>query len=95
MTITVDELRTVARVLFERLEERGHSTVEIGKDYYWEVDRDQRYNVDAEPKKLAVGQLTEDWSNLKDIVSNPDERVVYGFTWLAPILREIGESIVD
>lgn len=95
MHISVTALRRIASALFDRLENRGHASVAIREDYYWEIDRAQRLNLDEQPDNLSVGQLTEDWFNLSEMTRDETLCVVYGLTWLAAILREIGETIPD
>ena len=95
MHITVDNLRRVSAALFDRLEARGYETIDVPHDYYWDIDRVQRHNLDAEPENLSVGQLTEDWWNLEEMLRDESLCAAYGLTWLAAVLREIGELIVD
>lgn len=95
MNISVESLRRISSILLDRLEALGHSRVEIREDYYWEVDRAQRHNLDVEPENLTVGQLSEDWSNLEEMLRDEARRVTCGLARLGSILREIGESISD
>ena len=95
MNIAVDALRQISSALFDRLEALGHSRVDIRQDYYWEVDRAQRHNLDFEPENLRVGRLTEDWSTLEELLRDDARCVSCGLTQLGSILREIGESLTD
>lgn len=95
MKVTVDSLRHVTLALFERLESRGYTTIDVPHDYYWDIDRAQRHNLDCEPENLSVGQLTEDWWNLEEMIRDESLCAAYGLTWLGAVLREIGELIVD
>ena len=95
MHITVESLRRVTSALFDRLEPSGHSLIRLPHDYYWDIDRTQRHNLDAEPTNPTVGQLSEDWWNLEEMLRDESLCAAYGLTWLAALLREIGELIVD
>lgn len=95
LRIPVEALRRLSTILFDRLEVLGHAEVEIREDFYWEVDRAQRHNLDVEPENLNVGQLTEDWSNLEELVREEGRRVASGLSWLASILREVGETLPE
>jgi hypothetical protein len=95
MLITVESLRRVSAALFDRLEARGYDAVEVPHDYYWDIDQFQRHNLDAEPDNLSVGQLSEDWWNLEEMLRDESLCAVYGLAWLGAVLREVGELIVD
>ena len=95
MQITVSNLRRVTSALLDRLEARGYEAIEVPNDYYWDIDRVQRHNLEAEPDNLSVGQLTEDWWNLEEMLRDESLCGAYGLTQLAAVLREIGELVVD
>jgi hypothetical protein len=95
MNIPVEALRRITASLLDRLETQGHATVHVAQDLYWDIDRSQRHDLDAEPQNLRVGQLTEDWWNLEEMVRDDSLCVAFGLTWLAAILREIGETVAD
>ena len=93
MQITLETLRRASTALFDQLEAHGHHAIDVRHDYYWDVDRVQRHNLDAEPDNLAMGQLSEDWFNLQEMVRDDSLCAAYGLTWLASVLREVGESL--
>ena len=95
MQVSVETLRRVSLALFERLEARGYEMIDVPHDYYWDIDRAQRHNLDTQPENLNVGQLTEDWWNLEEMIRDESLCAAYGLTWLGAVLREIGELIVD
>jgi hypothetical protein len=95
MRITVQSLRRVSNALLDRLEARGYDAIDVPHDYYWDIDRAQRHNLDAEPENLTVGQLTEDWWNLEEMLRDDSLCGAYGLTGLAAVLREVGELVVD
>ncbi len=95
MRITVAQLRAVSELLLKRLDERGHSSVDLTADYYWNIPKEQKYDREQVPKDLDIGQLSEDWSSLEKIASGEREPVIYGLVWLGEILRYVGEEIGD
>ncbi len=95
LSIDIEALRRITTSLLDRLEAQGHSAVRISQDLYWDIDRSQRHDLDVEPENMRVGQLTEDWWNLEEMARDESLCAAYGLTWLAAILREIGETIVD
>ena len=95
MKVTLESLRRISIALFDQLEARGYRAIEVPHDYYWDIDRAQRHNLDTEPENLTVGQLTEDWFNLEEMLRDESLCAAYGLTWLAAVLREVGEIVVD
>lgn len=94
MQISVAELREVCEVLLRHLESSGVNTIDIEKDYYWNVPVDQRYTPYEEPSSLDLGQLTDNWSELQRLRSGESEPIAYGLVWLSAILRVVGEEVV-
>jgi hypothetical protein len=89
--ITVAELRLITETLFEHLEDSGHATIVIDKDYYWNIAADGRYDPVRRPAELDLGQLSDDWAELQNVVAGRRPPLNYALVWLAAILRRIGE----
>ncbi|MFI5709913.1 hypothetical protein [Kribbella sp. NPDC051620] len=66
--------------------------MEIDKEAFWSVPPDQIYDVYNQPQDLTIGMLSESWSHLEDMLSNPDRVVGHGLIWLAEVLRAIGDQ---
>ena len=94
MRIDVGELRRAANILLDHLEATGRGNIDIQNDYYWSIDPEQRYNVYAQPTDLSVGQITDDWAEVRAIANGEKEAIGYGLTWLASVLRAAGEQTV-
>ena len=92
MKIKVKELREVANILFDHLEECGVSEQEIEHDYYWDIPTSERYDVSIEPSNMTIGQLTDDWAELQKILKSPDTSVAYALVWYGAIIRAMGEN---
>ena len=92
MTLSLPELRKISDHLFSHLDATGHASVEVDADEFWETPR-QRYDPYAEPRDLEMGRLSENLTNLREMLGEPDETVGYGFVWLAALLRAVGESV--
>lgn len=93
MTVDVEELRKIVAILLDEVE-RGGSTVEINDDYYWDVPKDDRYKVYASPTELTLGQLTDDWNELRRIGRGEVDALPYALVWASSILRRIGEEVM-
>jgi len=63
------------------------------KDHYWNIDSSEIYNVYNQPKKLDIGQVTEDWNELLQILENKREPILFhDLEHLSQVLRAIAES---
>ena len=67
--IDLVELRAVInRLLDHVIKTRGVRTVALETPYYWEVPAPDRYNVEAEPAELEVGNLADDWAFVSSVL---------------------------
>ncbi|HEY0764151.1 MAG TPA: hypothetical protein VGD61_17370 [Pyrinomonadaceae bacterium] len=94
MRINVHELQHISDRLFSHLEEIGQNSVEITDDYYWEIPQELRYDAIKEPKEFDVGQLSDDWLELQQILHGTNAPISYALVWLSSLLRNIGEKVV-
>jgi len=91
MEISLSELKAIFLKEINHLEILGYEQVEIPVEYYWDIPQDVRYNPYQEPKQFTLGQVSDDWEGLKQIIEGEREPVVYDLVWLSIILRAIGE----
>jgi len=94
MKVSVAELRAIADCLFAHLEETGRLEIEIIEDYYWMISQEEVYDPGKDPADITVGQLTDDWSELRAILEGERPPIGHGLVWLAAILRIVGEKSV-
>jgi hypothetical protein len=94
MKVRVSELRQAANVLFDHLERTGHAEIEVDSDYYWSIPKEKLYSVYENPSDFTVGQLSEDWENVRAIGAGRKDPIAYGLVWLSTILRFVGSNIV-
>lgn len=93
MTIDIEELRAIIAKLLDAVETNG-AKVEIEADYYWDVPHDDRYDRYASPTQLTIGQLSDDWNELKRIGRGEAAALPYALVWASSILRRIGEQVL-
>lgn len=86
-TVNIGALREVAEAIFGHLEELGYADVTIDKDYYWEVLPDESFNMSTKPDKLAVGSISDDLSQLKQLQAGRSQPLVTDLLQLAAVLR--------
>jgi hypothetical protein len=91
MHIKLADLRSISEKLLAYLEEQGVESFDISVDYYWNIPKEQVYNPYQQPSELDLGQLTDDWYELKKMLDSESRPIAYYFVWLGAILRAIGE----
>ncbi|WP_067473675.1 hypothetical protein [Nocardia amamiensis] len=92
--VSLDELRRVFGVLLNHVEAvTADEAVVLGKDYFWSVPLAEQYDVYNEPADLTIGQLSESWQHLQDLLADPDRALRYHLVWLADVLRAMGQGI--
>jgi hypothetical protein len=74
------------------LREAVLSWLEHARDYFWSVPGDELYDVPNEPRTIMIGQLSESWQHLEDLLADPDRAVGHHLVWLADVLRAIGQD---
>jgi hypothetical protein len=94
MRIAIEELRAVSEILLAHLEKESGAAIELNKDFYWSVPSVERYDSYRKPSKLSVGQLSDDWMELKRIQTGQGEPVGYGLVWLGAVFQALGEQNV-
>ena len=94
MQITTTELRQALTKILDHLDEAGQATVTINKDYYWAIPPHQQYDPYEKPKEFTLGQLSDDWLQIKKINEGQSVPVGYALVWLSTIIRAVGEENV-
>jgi len=92
MRVTTGNLRQATAQLLEHLEKTGQAEFSVEEDFYWSIPEGDRYDPYNEPKKLTLGQLSDDWAEVQSIVDGSRAPVGYALVWLAAVLRRIGEK---
>ena len=92
MEIKISDLRNITNLLFNHLESIGINKIEITKDFYWFIQKEELYNPYDKPQKIDLGQLSDDWDDLGKILKGQDDPGYWDFVDLSALLRFIGES---
>jgi len=95
MRVSTTDLRRAVGLLLQHLEDTGRPEFEINEDYYWFVPEGSRFNPYEKPKELTLGQLTDDWVEVKAIADGTKEPIGYALVWLSQLLLRIGEKAVS
>lgn len=93
MEIELRQLRDVVNKLLDHvIATRGVTKVELGKNFYWNIQEDELYKVKNKPTELDIGSLEDDWELVSGLLK-ADKPVAYQLTEVAPLLRRIGEVL--
>lgn len=92
--ISVSELRNLATSFFDYLENvMKVDKVNVGEDYYWSTLCPEKYNMDQQPEKLGVGQLSEDLQFLREILKNKEFAVAPNLVHFSAVLEYISHNV--
>ena len=95
MSIDIDTLEKATNIMFRHLRDNGIKSVGLEEDFYWVINKDQRYDPYMEPTEINLSQLTDNLEELERIASGDKDPTVYALVWLAAIYRYIGEKNPD
>ena len=88
--VSLSDLRSIANNLFDFLEHTMHvQKIVLEADMYWEVLESEKYNLDATPENLGVGQLYDDLEFLRGCLADKSNAAPANFQHLAAILGYI------
>jgi hypothetical protein len=96
MQIDLRQLRQVTNLLFDHLEQQGHTHLELTQDYYWVIPDEQLYDPLHGPNAatFGLGQLTDDWKWCQDLLRPEREPIGGGLLWVAALLRWISSQTI-
>ncbi|OKI16668.1 hypothetical protein [Streptomyces sp. CB03911] len=90
--IPLDQLRHAFELALRHVEASAGGTVALEHDYFWSVPGDELHDVPDEPGALTIGQLSQSWQHLQDLLADPDRAVGHHLVWLSDLLRAIGQQ---
>jgi hypothetical protein len=89
--VSFTELRRSLDIVLNHIEAATNDpAIELDKDYFWSIPPNELYDVYNSPADLTIGQLSESWQNIRDLLADPDRVIGYHLVWLADVLRAIG-----
>ena len=88
MKIQKKEVLHVLTLLSKKINENfGDEITLSSQDYYWQMTLDEMYDIQQEPKELMIGQISDDWSELKRLLANGDDAISYDLVSLGELLK--------
>jgi hypothetical protein len=94
LIVSLTELRRAFELVVAHVVETVGDEANLTEDYFWSIPVDQIYNVEEEPTELTIGQLSESWGNVREILENPENVTSYTLVWIADVIRSMGLGIV-
>lgn len=94
MKISVRELRAISDKLWDHLAAEGYDEIEVPYDFYWDIPEEALHDLNHPPAEHYVGQLSDDWSFLQNLLDSNRDPVAYELVKLSAIVRAIGMQIV-
>ncbi len=91
LQLDFDDLIRALNVISEHIRQSHPEPLEISEDYYWEIAETQLYDPTQDPSDFSLGQLSEDWHRVSQILSGEAPPIGYALVWLGSLLRVIGQ----
>jgi len=95
MDIDIGELAEIAARILRHVQEAHGTHIHLDTDFYWNIPSPDCYKPYEEPTNLDIGQLSDDWGELRRILNGEKEPLSYALVWLASVLRAVGEEAVS
>lgn len=86
MNINKNELLRIIKIISTEIENNLTQTIEINKDYYWDLELDKMFDIDKDPSSYTMGQISDDWESIKRLLLKDEIPISYDLVRLAYIL---------
>ncbi|PKW18649.1 hypothetical protein [Saccharopolyspora spinosa] len=92
--VSVEVLRQVLNQALDNLQQQAGETVELDKDYFWSIPPEAAYDIytQPDPEQLTIGQLSESWNNLTQLLSRGEPVPPYALVWISDVLKALGHQ---
>lgn len=91
MHVELETLEETTKKIFNHLKKIGIKSIELDKDFYWNIPYDQKYDPYKKPIDLDLGQLSDDLQELQAIHAKEVEPSGHALVALGSIIQFIGE----
>ncbi len=95
MKIKVKDLMEIINILSESLKELPDSEIDLDvNDYFWEILENELYDPlkTPDPENFGLGQISDDWTELRRLKDNKDIPITYDLKRLGNILKCISDK---
>ena len=91
MKVNVDKREITTKIILEYTKTLNGKELSVDEDYYWWIPSELRYDFHTEPSEHIVGQLSDDWENIRRIAAGQDQPVSLALCWLGALFIAVGE----
>ena len=89
MKVKIDEIQEIVALLLSNLKEQKGNEIELKSDFYWDISSDELYKPYDDPKKISLGQLSDDITEIDRLSKSKDEAIPYDLKRIAEILKAL------
>jgi hypothetical protein len=90
LRIPVQQLRAAFELIMQRITEDEGENISLERDYFWSIAPDALYNPYTDPGEPGMGQLSESWQHLEDVLKDNSLAMPHHLVWLADVMRALG-----
>lgn len=88
--ISIDRVRLACQLLLDHLAQSEGKDIPIERDFFWSISDEILYDVYNEPNELTIGQVSESWGHLEDLLDGRTATPSRHLSWLADVIRALG-----
>lgn len=93
LTIQIPRLRKAFELIADYLAELEGTALSLSNDYFWSIPADELYNVYSRPTTMTIGQLSESWQHVEDMLEGKTSVLSYHLIWLSDVLRAMTQDV--
>jgi hypothetical protein len=93
LTIRFSQLRKAFELVADYLAETEGTALPLSHDYFWAIPAEELYDVYNRPASLTIGQLSESWQHIEDLLDGKTDILGYDLIYLSDVLRAIGQDV--
>lgn len=87
--VNITDLENITLSLLGKLKQAKGNNIELTYDFYWEINRKDIFDPYSLPEDITLGQISEDWSRLNQLVQNDNDSVIHDLERVAIILKAL------
>lgn len=92
--IQIENLRVMCERIFHFIQnDLGISSVELNRNFYWNLPEDVRYNMEDVPLPQNVGSLVDDYEFIQSAITDKEQALPLMFQHLAPLLEMLSTQV--
>jgi hypothetical protein len=93
LSIPIPRLREAFERAIDQLAELEGNTLHLRHDYFWSIPADELYDVYSRPTNITIGQVSESWQHIQDLLDGKTDFLNYHLIWLSDVVRAIGQDV--